>query len=117
MTRSMSEHVTECGTEKIQTLVTFSHVFFFLFFPLFSVFVLSCGHKQDDLAAMGAIRFRFLEKTNPTGAVQTIASALGEDGADPAEVRESWASLILTLWAWVSTYLVPHMKNRKKQRL
>lgn len=42
--------------------------------------------EQDDLAAMGAIRFRFLEKTNPSGAVQNIATSLGEDEVDPAEV-------------------------------
>lgn len=36
---------------------------------------------------MGAIRFRFLEKSNPSSAVQSIATALGEDNVDPAEVR------------------------------
>ena len=35
---------------------------------------------------MGAIRFRFLENGNPTSAVQNIATAMGEDEAEPEEV-------------------------------
>ena len=35
---------------------------------------------------MGTIRFRFLENGSPTSAVQKIASALGEDEAEPEEV-------------------------------
>ena len=42
--------------------------------------------RQDELVAMGAIRFRFLEKSSPTSAVQNIANALGEDETPPAEV-------------------------------
>lgn len=45
------------------------------------------GGEQDELAAMGAIRFRFLEKSNPTSVVQSIATTLGEDDVNPAEVR------------------------------
>eukprot|EP00903_Cladosiphon_okamuranus_P005475 g5460.t1 len=41
---------------------------------------------QDDLAAMGQISFRFLENGPPSGAVQNIATTLGEDEVEPEEV-------------------------------
>lgn len=45
--------------------------------------------RKDELTAMGAIRFRFKEKSSPTSAVQNIANALGEDEIPPAEVGKT----------------------------
>lgn len=56
-------------------------------FHVLCILVCLCLRK-DELTAMGAIRFRFMEKSSPTNAVQNIANALGEDETPPAEVRE-----------------------------
>lgn len=42
---------------------------------------------QDDLATMSKIGFRFLENGGPSGAVQNIATTLGQDLDEPEEVR------------------------------